>query len=262
MHLPVANKEIISFWRANPCNLVASCSVTINWPPRLFFGATESLVNTHFGVAANRPNNGGALSTNIVYSVSSLLCKLWDFTALNNRYWWIFLGTYSYRQTMPRSGITSYTRVIDLEQHQESEMEENDVNKSWIQPPTRDFPQRPPSHSFGRHMIFICCVAAAFLLGGFGGGVFLTTRWSASSESKGTPMTFTACKKPAVRREWRSLSRSEKLEYIQAVQCLRSKPSRLGLGHTLYDDFPYVHIHIGNDCRLSTQTHKRTRSPS
>ncbi|OOF98338.1 hypothetical protein ASPCADRAFT_395107 [Aspergillus carbonarius ITEM 5010] len=50
----------------------------------------------------------------------------------------------------------------------------------------------------------------------------------------------------AIRREWRTLHATEKLEYIRAVQCLKQQPSRLGYAHTLYDDFPYVHIHTGN----------------
>ncbi|KAM0795551.1 hypothetical protein BDR22DRAFT_883005 [Usnea florida] len=48
-----------------------------------------------------------------------------------------------------------------------------------------------------------------------------------------------------IRREWRDLSDTEKGDYIQAVQCLRSSPSRLGLNQTLYDDFPYVHSRNG-----------------
>lgn len=51
----------------------------------------------------------------------------------------------------------------------------------------------------------------------------------------------TECKKYTIRREWRSLSKMEKHGYIQAVQCLQTKPSVLGLNQTLYDDFPWVH---------------------
>ncbi|KAF7864306.1 uncharacterized protein EAF02_010274 [Botrytis sinoallii] len=54
------------------------------------------------------------------------------------------------------------------------------------------------------------------------------------------------CDNPIVRREWRSLSRNEKHEYFEAVNCLRSKPSMLGTNHSLYDDFGYSHIQIGN----------------
>ncbi|KAJ8064632.1 hypothetical protein OCU04_006958 [Sclerotinia nivalis] len=54
------------------------------------------------------------------------------------------------------------------------------------------------------------------------------------------------CITPVVRREWRTLSRNEKHEYLEAVKCLRSKPSILGTNHSLYDDFGYSHIQIGD----------------
>lgn len=60
------------------------------------------------------------------------------------------------------------------------------------------------------------------------------------------------CQNPVVRKEWRDLSRDEKTEYIRATQCLQHKPSRLGLDHSLYLDFPYVHIHVGNRCKCSS----------
>lgn len=57
-----------------------------------------------------------------------------------------------------------------------------------------------------------------------------------------------ACANPSIRREWRSLGQSDQLQYIAAVQCLRDKPSQLGLNQTLYDDFPWIHSRIGNYC--------------
>ena len=48
------------------------------------------------------------------------------------------------------------------------------------------------------------------------------------------------------RRGWRTLSQQEQTDYISAVQCLRGKPSRLGLSHSLYDDFPFVHRQVGH----------------
>jgi hypothetical protein len=47
------------------------------------------------------------------------------------------------------------------------------------------------------------------------------------------------------RREWRTLTMFQKHDYIAAVRCLKITPSRLALNHTLYDDFPYIHYHIG-----------------
>ncbi|TEY24755.1 hypothetical protein BOTCAL_1364g00020 [Botryotinia calthae] len=63
--------------------------------------------------------------------------------------------------------------------------------------------------------------------------------WSAVA----TPsITFsTKCVSPPVRREWRTLSTSARERYIDAVQCLTTKPSRVRNNGSLYDDFPYIH---------------------
>lgn len=50
-----------------------------------------------------------------------------------------------------------------------------------------------------------------------------------------------SCVDPPIRREWRSLASSEKLHYLNSVQCLRQMPSRLGPNLTVYDDFPHIH---------------------
>ncbi|KAJ4254533.1 hypothetical protein NW762_010132 [Fusarium torreyae] len=49
------------------------------------------------------------------------------------------------------------------------------------------------------------------------------------------------CTNPVKRVEWRELKAADKQSYIDAVLCLKTKPSRLGLKTSLYDDFPYVH---------------------
>ena len=60
-----------------------------------------------------------------------------------------------------------------------------------------------------------------------------------------------ACVEPVIRREWRTLSLEERAEYIDAVQCTRKLPSKIGMHQTLYDDFPWVHSRIGNYCLFS-----------
>ncbi|KAM0205553.1 hypothetical protein ACHAPA_011533 [Fusarium lateritium] len=50
------------------------------------------------------------------------------------------------------------------------------------------------------------------------------------------------CRNPIKRVEWRQLKDSDKQSYINAVKCLKTKPSRLGLKTSLYDDFAYVHF--------------------
>ncbi|KAJ4253856.1 hypothetical protein NW762_010251 [Fusarium torreyae] len=51
-----------------------------------------------------------------------------------------------------------------------------------------------------------------------------------------------SCKNPVKRVEWRELKDADKQSYINAVKCLKTKPSRLGLKTSLYDDFAYVHF--------------------
>jgi tyrosinase len=52
-----------------------------------------------------------------------------------------------------------------------------------------------------------------------------------------------SCTNPTVRKEWRSISDSEKSAYIDAVKCLKGQPSRLPntTSETLYDNFGYIH---------------------
>ncbi|KAJ7101352.1 Di-copper centre-containing protein [Mycena belliarum] len=67
-----------------------------------------------------------------------------------------------------------------------------------------------------------------------------------------------ACKRPAVRKEWRTLSRAERTDWIQAVTCLANLPHDENLTPTVnrsisnivpvnasgsyYDDFVYMHM--------------------
>ena len=92
------------------------------------------------------------------------------------------------------------------------------------------------------------CVAVLCTAFGFAGGILVKQNYASK------PLSSTACTNPVIRREWRYLSDTEKSDYIEAVQCLRSSPSRLGLNQTLYDDFPYVHSRNGEACELRTPT--------
>jgi len=58
------------------------------------------------------------------------------------------------------------------------------------------------------------------------------------------------CQTPAVRQEWRALSKAEQIEYLEAVNCLRTLDSRIGMNHSRYDDFPFIHSRIGNYSKL------------
>lgn len=60
------------------------------------------------------------------------------------------------------------------------------------------------------------------------------------------------CQSPAARREWRTLSDTEREEYVEAVRCLATKPSKLRNTGTLYDDFPWVHKRLSGKSVLSS----------
>ncbi|CAG8950727.1 hypothetical protein HYFRA_00002938 [Hymenoscyphus fraxineus] len=49
------------------------------------------------------------------------------------------------------------------------------------------------------------------------------------------------CVDPVTRVEWRDLTPDLQQSYIDAVLCLKTRPSRIGLNTSLYDDFPWVH---------------------
>ena len=89
-------------------------------------------------------------------------------------------------------------------------------------------------------VVFVCLV-----LGFAGINLF---NHAGRTRSEHTDELPAACQSPALRKEWRSLDIPEKLQYIEAIQCLKKRPSQLGLNHTLYDDFPWVHIHFGENC--------------
>ena len=61
------------------------------------------------------------------------------------------------------------------------------------------------------------------------------------------------CTNPTLRKEWRTLSRDEQINYVEAVNCLTTKPSRIGLSSPLYDDFPYVHNQLNNESKFFNQ---------
>ena len=109
--------------------------------------------------------------------------------------------------------------------------------------------ERPGNKSSWKQLSFgflSCCIVFACLVIGFTGGLYATSSQLGKYEQE--LKTPTACNQPALRKEWRSLERIEKLNYIEAVLCLKSIPSQLGLNQSLYDDFPWVHKHYGETC--------------
>ncbi|KAH8812840.1 hypothetical protein F5884DRAFT_786519 [Xylogone sp. PMI_703] len=55
-----------------------------------------------------------------------------------------------------------------------------------------------------------------------------------------------SCRNPKRRHEWRTLSTKQQYEYLNALKCLQSVPSKLHPGMTLYDDFPFLHDVVGD----------------
>jgi tyrosinase len=52
------------------------------------------------------------------------------------------------------------------------------------------------------------------------------------------------CTNPTKRVEWRQMSSTDQQSYLNSVLCLKTKPSRINLTTSLYDDFSYVHFNL------------------
>ena len=65
-----------------------------------------------------------------------------------------------------------------------------------------------------------------------------------------------SCTEPIKRVEWRELPSSQQQSYINAVLCLKTKPSRIGLNTSLYDDFAFVHARYNQESKSSSPAHK------
>jgi tyrosinase len=54
------------------------------------------------------------------------------------------------------------------------------------------------------------------------------------------------------RVEWRQLSSVDQQQYIDSVLCLKTKPSRIGLNSSLYDDFTFVHFTLNKQSKFKS----------
>ena len=151
----------------------------------------------------------------------------------------------------------------------------NPMSRSQRQSPTRysllegidyddeiDIEKAPPkSHERKRrsslyYYILILLIGTSCLALGFASGALVKNHENHIDPAPSSSQ----CTDPSIRREWRSLSRSEKKDYIDAVQCLRTTPSKLGLNQSLYDDFPYVHNRVGAYCMTSIYLYQTSTS--
>lgn len=76
------------------------------------------------------------------------------------------------------------------------------------------------------------------------------TRHSVLNSTESSPPNHTSCISPSVRQEWNSVTQDVRDNYIAASLCLVSKPSRIGLNSTLYDDFPWVHNQLAGESQF------------
>ena len=104
------------------------------------------------------------------------------------------------------------------------------------------------------HLISLVCLALVVT-----GGLLLWSHGSISNLQAAFSPPASLCKNPSTRREWRALSHSQKAEYIQAVQCLTSTKSIMGLNQTVHDDFSWVHSHVGNNCEANLRLIKTVK---
>ncbi len=63
-----------------------------------------------------------------------------------------------------------------------------------------------------------------------------------TAQPDSTPTNSSGC---IIRREWRTLTEAEKDHYISSVRCLNTLPSKLHTNSSLYEDFPWIHSHVG-----------------
>ena len=129
----------------------------------------------------------------------------------------------------------------------------------------------PQRRSYCRPRLLVAFACLAFLAGGVllgysAGGLRV---WPASSGDGSTPEKA-AAKSPwgneynkmiypeneygerycpdedlTLRREWRSMSRVDKRQFVQAVKCLKHKPSKTRPTGTMFEDFAFLRGQIG-----------------
>jgi tyrosinase len=100
---------------------------------------------------------------------------------------------------------------------------------------------------------FVLAIAALIAFLQLSASAVEKTKSTDSSSEQTTPSSTTPISLPSpettpakcrLRREWRTLTASEQSNYITSVKCLTTIPSNQHLS-SLYEDFPWIHAHIG-----------------
>lgn len=123
----------------------------------------------------------------------------------------------------------------------EEELEDLNAAKTLQHNPRR--PQRPSWLIVAAIALLAVVTIGVFAIGSLRSS-FLPADGDKASEPDSAVAEPTGCPQ---RREWRTLSASEQQDYVTAVLCLRSQPSILqpDSNRTCYDDFPWIHSHVG-----------------
>ena len=147
--------------------------------------------------------------------------------------------------------LTLWDSMASLKNHAESsDWLLDGSDKVYRNAEASERPGNEPSWRQPSFVVFSWCIVFACLVVGFTLGQYATSSQLGKYEQ--ILKHPKACNQPALRKEWRSLERIEKLSYIEAVRCLKSFSSQLGLNQSLYDDFPWVHMHYGETCMSYT----------
>ena len=77
--------------------------------------------------------------------------------------------------------------------------------------------------------------------------LFIRDTWGALKDRN----TLVQCAEPAIRKEWGTLTRNEKLDFIRAVRCLSLSHSGGANSETLHDQFARAHIRAGGTSELT-----------
>lgn len=146
------------------------------------------------------------------------------------------------RRWLGVEGEWRYTAVADMESLSES--------PEKLPPPrariARFYKSGRVVLGFLAFLVVTCGIIAVGLAIKYCSGAFEVARSTGLQPDQFRPSR--ACKNPSVRHEWRHLSEGEQWEYIRAVKCLMSRPSKARDNGTLYDDFPWIHATVGAFC--------------
>ncbi|KAK4541121.1 hypothetical protein LTR36_008346 [Oleoguttula mirabilis] len=127
--------------------------------------------------------------------------------------------------------------------------EEEEELKRVLTPPSTKSERKGPQRAASHRIIWISVLAVFFIAAVAMGIAVFTSSIPAHTAEDGVPgsQPSAASTDCPLRREWRTLTGEEQQSYISAVLCVRTQPSTLApaSNKTAYDDFPWIHSHVG-----------------